>query len=333
MSDERHALAAMISGYWISQAIHVAAKLGIADRLVDGPAPADKLAQDLGCLPEPLHRLLRALSSIGIFAADNDGRYSLTPRAEFLRSDHPATIRPMAIMLGGVQYASWGELEYSLKTGKTGFSKLHGQGLFDYLGEHPEEAAVFDAAMTAIHGTETQAVLHAYPLNDAKRLVDVGGGNGSQLIEMLEFAPHLSGVLFDLPHVASRAEPLIKSRLPGRCEAVGGSFFESVPAGGDVYLLRHILHDWYDEDCLRILRSIETVLPSTGRLLVIESVIRPGNEFDFGKWLDLTMLVAPGGKERTEEEFAALFAAADLRLARVVPTQSPVSVLEVVRAR
>jgi hypothetical protein len=332
MSDERQALAAMISGYWISQAIHVAAKLGIADHLVEGPASAEKLAEPLGCLPEPLHRLLRALASIGVFSETDDGRFSLTPRAEFLRSDHPATIRPMAIMLGGVQYASWGELEHSLATGKTGFSKLYGQGLFDYLGEHPEEAAVFDAAMTSIHGAETQAAMEAYPLDGAKCLVDVGGGNGSQLAEMLEQDPYLTGVLFDLPHVASRAEPALKNRIPGRCEAVGGSFFESVPSGGDVYLLRHILHDWYDEDCLRILRSIEAVLPTTGRLLVIESVIRPGNEFDFGKWLDLTMLVAPGGKERTEAEFAALFAAANLKLVRVVPTKSPVSVLEVVRA-
>jgi len=334
MNEQRRQLAGLITGYWMSQAIHVAAKLRLADLLEEGPQTASELATATNCQTEPLSRLLRALASVGVFAQQEDGRFVLTPTAELLRTDHPDSLHAMAVMIGGgTQYTSWGELLWSVQTGQTGFQKVYGKPIFQYLEEHPKEAAEFDAAMTAIHGQETSAVLDVYDFSQARKLIDVGGGNGTQLTEMLLRHPHLKGVVFDLPHVAERTEArLVAVGLGDRISCQGGSFFETIPSGGDIYLLRHILHDWYDSECHTILKHIAAVMPPKGRLLIIESVIQPGNDADFAKWLDLTMLVAPGGKERTAGEYEALLTATGFQLQQIFPTNAGVSVLEAVHA-
>lgn len=319
----------MITGYWTSQAIYAAAKFGIADLLADGPRSVDELAAASEADPQALYRLLRALASIGIFAEGEDQVFALTPLAEPLRSDVPGSKRALALMTGDEQFLAWGEIEYAIRSGNTAFDKVFGQPVFDYLGENPDKAAIFDAAMTGIHGRETDDMLGAYDFTGINLLADVGGGNGSNLIALLKKYPAMKGILFDLPHVVERARTNIEAAgLGERCELVSGDFFESVPAGADAYLMRHIIHDWDDEKSGTILRNCRAAMPDDGKLLLVESVIPPGNDFFMGKLLDLTMLMIPGGKERTEPEYSALFEEAGFELARIVPTESELSVLE-----
>lgn len=319
----------MITGYWVSQAIYAAAKFGIADLLQNGPMSIDELAVASSTNPDALFRLLRALASVGIFTECEPRRFSLTPLAEPLRSDVPGSKRALALMSGDEQFRTWGEIDYSIRTGQVAFDKLFGQPIFDYLGEHPEKARIFDAAMVGIHGRESSAILDSYDLSGIKVLADIGGGNGSQMIEILNKNPQMQGILFDLPHVVDRAEQRIQAAgLQNRCSVVPGSFFDAVPTGADAYVLRHIIHDWGEDKCLSILRNCHRAMTSESRLLVIESVIPPGNEPCPGKFLDLVMLLIPGGKERTEEEYRALFEHAGFELIRIVPTGTAVSVIE-----
>lgn len=319
----------MITGYWLSQAIYAAAHFGIADLLKDGPCPIDDLAQKTSTNPDALYRLLRALASAGIFAEGPPRQFSLTPLAEPLQSDAAHSKRALALMSGDEQFRAWTEIIYSIQTGKKAFDKVFGQPIFDYLAEHHDKAKVFDAAMVGIHGRESAAVQSAYDFSGIKMIVDIGGGNGSQLIALLKANPTMRGILFDLPHVIERAKPnFAAAGLTDRCELVAGSFFDSVPAGADAYFMRHIIHDWEDDKLLTILRNCHRAMPAHARLLVVESVIPPGNERFAGKFLDLVMLMIPGGKERTAEEYKALFAEAGFQLNRIVPTDSEVSVIE-----
>ncbi len=325
----RDQIARTISGYWTSQAVYVAAKLRIADCLADGPQPVQALAEATSAHPRALHRLLRALASVGIFSEEDDGRFRLTPAAELLRADAPDSLWAMAIMMGEEHYHAWGGLLESVRTGKTAFDRLYGKPIFAYLAEHPEKAKVFDTAMTAIHGRETAAVLDAYDFSEIERLADIGGGNGSNLIGILGRYPGMYGLLFDLPHVVERAgDDLQAAGLADRCETVGGSFFKPIPAQADAYFLRHILHDWDDEDAGQILRNIRRTMPPSARLLVVEHVLPPGDAPSFGKLLDLNMLIMPGGIERTEDEFRRLYEAAGFRLTRVVPARDDLCVIE-----
>ena len=318
----------MLSGYWISQALYVAAKLKLADRVQNGPRTAADLAHEAGAHPQALYRLLRALASVGCFAEDDQGRFALTPLAECLL-DRPGSQYALALMNGEEHYAAYGRLIDSVRTGKPGFDAVFGKPVFDYLTDHPESARTFDAAMTGVHGAESQAMVDAYDFSGIGTLVDVGGGNGSTISTVLNAYPQLRGILYDLPGVIGRAQAAIAAAgLVQRCTLISGSFFESVPAGGDAYMLRHIIHDWDDDRSLTILRNVRRVIPQSGRLLVVESVIRPGNDADFGKLLDLTMLVIPGGMERTEEQYRALFTQAGFALTRIVPTKSPVCVIQ-----
>lgn len=335
MADVSHQMELdhLISGYWVSQAIFAAAKFGIADHLQEGAKSVEDLAAATSTNPDALYRLLRALASRGIFVEMGPKEFALTPLAESLRSDVPGSKRALALMMGDEQFRAWGEIEYSIRTGKTAFDKVFGKPIFEYLGEHPEKAKIFDAAMVGIHGRESDAIAAAYDFSNIKVVADIGGGNGSQMIGLLKKCPHLKGILFDLPHVVERAkERIAEAGLADRCELVGGSFFESVPAGADAYLMRHIIHDWDDEKSLTILRNCHKVMTSENRLLVVESVIPPGNEPFGGKLLDLVMLLIPGGKERTEEEYRALYQQAGFNLSRVCPTESEVSVVEGVMA-
>jgi O-methyltransferase domain/Dimerisation domain len=323
----------MLTGYWISQALYVAAKVGIADLLMAGPRSADDLAQVTKTHAPSLFRLLRALASVGVFAEDGQGRFSLTPLADCLRSDVPGSQRALAIMCGEEHYRAWGELLYSVQTGKTAFDKVYGMPVFDFLSKNPEQAKVFDAAMVGVHGRETAAMLDTYDFSGIGTLADIGGGNGSLLTTVLKKHPAMRGILYDLPGVTERARgSLAAAGLADRCTVVGGNFFESVPAGADAYLMRHIIHDWDDEKATKILQNVHRAMGKDGRLLVVEGVIPPGNDPSFGKLLDLTMLVIPGGKERTEEEYRRLFGAGGFHLTRIVPTSAEVSVIEGRRA-
>lgn len=318
----------MASGFWISQSVYVAAKLGLADLLRDGPRSSEELARQTKTDPLSLFRLLRTLASVGVFAQNAAGTFEITPLAQGLL-EGPGSAKAAILMMGEEHYRSWGELLHCVRTGATAFEKIYGKPIFDYLSEHPEQAKIFDAAMTSIHGHETQAMIEAYDFAKIGTLVDVGGGNGGLLCTVLEQTPGLRGVLYDLPSVVERATKSIEARkLSSRCSAVGGSFFESVPAGGDAYLLRHIIHDWYDDKASIILKNCRKAMKPEGRLLVIETVVPPGNDPGFVKLLDLNMLVIPGGMERTEEEYRSLYASCGFRLDRVIPTRAEVSILE-----
>ncbi len=322
----------LITGYWTTQMVYVAAKLGLADLLATGPRTAEDLAQATSTNAAALYRLLRALASVGVFAEDDSRRFALTPTAACLRSEQPGSQRALAIMSGEEHYLAWGQLLYSVQTGQIGFDKLFGMPVFDFLSQNLEQAKVFDAAMVGVHGRETSAMTDVYDFSAFGTLADVGGGNGSLLTTVLQKHPALRGMLYDLPGVTERAKVSLQAAgVADRCQVIGGSFFESVPSGADAYLMRHILHDWDDEKATTILRNIHRAMKPDGRLLVIEGVIAPGNEPSFGKLLDLTMLVIPGGKERTEAEFRELFRAGGFELSQIVPTAAEVCVIEGVK--
>jgi hypothetical protein len=318
-------LARLLSGYWYTQTISVAARLGIAELLQAGPRSAPALAQATATNPRALYRLLRALASLGIFA-EAQMHFSLTPLAECLLDP---SMKAMAIMRGGFQYRAWGELLDSVQTGQPAFDRIFGKPIFDFFADNPEAGQLFDQAMTGVHGRETQAVLDAFDFTGIKTLADIGGGNGSVLTAILTRYPAIQGILFDLPAVVERARPKIEAAgLAGRCRLVAGNFFDGVPAGADAYLMRHIIHDWDDDRCLTILGHCRREMSEGAKLLVVEGVIPPGNEPSVTKFFDLAMLVLPGGMERTQEEFERLFTAAGFGLTRVVPTSMWVSVLE-----
>ncbi|HSL98675.1 MAG TPA: methyltransferase [Candidatus Limnocylindria bacterium] len=318
----------MIVGSWVTQAIYVAAEIGIADFLALGPRTADELARETGTHGASLYRVLRALASIGLFNEDIDGRFSLTPMGKLLGSDTPGSKRSLAIMAGSEFYRSWGGLLTSVETGDSAFDKVFGKPFFQYMSMNPDRWRIYDSAMTGIHESETIPVLDAYDFASFRTVVDVGGGNGLALAAILRRHPDVRGVLFDLPSVAKRAEEVFAGfGLSDRCGIVGGNFFDSVPASCDAYLLRHVIHDWNDGQAIAILRNCRDAMRSGGRVLVVETVIPSGNEPCFGKWLDLMMLVV-GGRERTKEQYEKLFSAAGLRLTRIVPTDHEVSVIE-----
>jgi hypothetical protein len=323
----------LICGYWYSQCVYVAAKLGIADLLAKGPQSVDDLAKQTGTHRPSLFRLLRALASLGVFAEEPGQRFGMTPTAEPLRRDVLGSQWAMAVMMGEEHYRTWSELLYSVRTGKIAFEKVFGRPVFEFLSQNPEQAAIFDKAMVGVHGRETSAMLDVYDFSTFASVADIGGGNGSTLSGILKRHPSIHGTLFDLPGVIQRAGAAVEAAgLSNRVHLVAGDFFESIPGAVDAYVLRHIIHDWDDDKALRILSNVRHAIREEGRLLVVESVIPPGNEPFFGKLLDITMLVIPGGQERTEQEYRDLFAKAGFRLARIVPTATEVSVIEGVPA-
>jgi hypothetical protein len=304
------------------------AKLGLADRLAAGARHADELAGECGAHPGAVFRLLRAGASLGLFTEVSPRTFALRPLGETLKSDAPgAALHTVLALAGSWAWASWGEFEHSVRTGGTGAEKALGMGAFEYLQKHPDQAALFNDAMIGVHGEEPRAVAEAYDFRDIGMLVDVGGGTGNLIAAILAATPGLKGLIYDLPHVAEAArQRLAKLGLAGRCGVAGGSFFDSVPAG-DAYILSHIIHDWDEERCLRILGNCRRGNPRA-RVLIVEMVIPPGDGPHPGKMLDLMMLVAPGGMERSREEYAALLAKAGYEMTRVAPTASAVSVVE-----
>jgi hypothetical protein len=329
-------LLAMINGYWVSQLIFVAAQLDLADQLAKGPLTAAALAQRTGANAGALARVLRALASVGVFEADAQGRYRLTPLAQWLRSDHPASLRDFArMMIDDYNWRAWGGLLQGVRDGGPPFERAHGMAFFDFLQRHPEKEQVFAASMASVSGVENPAIARAYPFGKLSRVVDVGGAHGHLLATILRRHKKLRGVLYDQPQVVAGAASrgfVAAADVRERVEVAGGDFFASVPAGADGYLMKYILHDWDDAHCVRILRLCREAMVPDGRVLVADHVIPPGNGADRGKLMDINMFVLLRGKERTRSEFAELFSAAGLKLARVVPTGATVSVLEAVRA-
>jgi O-methyltransferase domain/Dimerisation domain len=324
----------MCAGGWMAAAVYAAAKLGIADHLADGPRSAADLAPATGTHPPSLHRFMRTLAGFGILAEGQAQQFSLTPLGEALKTGAPGSARSTLIAFGGPAFSrAWENIIYSLETGKTGFEKAWGMPIFDYFGQHPDEASHFSAAMVGFHGSEPPTVAEAYDFSGVDSVVDVGGASGNMLAALLSRHPRLRGVLFDLPHVVRDAPALLKARaVDARVTIEEGSFFERVPAGGDAYLLSHIIHDWSEEQCLTILGHCRAAMRPDGRLLIVETVIPEGNVPHQGKLQDLVMMVIPGGQERTEAEYATLLGKAGFRLRRVVPTTSVVSIVEAVVA-
>lgn len=321
----------MMTGYWVSQAIYVAAKLGVADLLVDGPRPVEALATETETHAPSLHRVLRALASVGVFTETSPHTFGLTPMASLLRTDTPDSMAALAMMYAEEQYLAWSNILHSVRTGETAFAHHFGMSYFAYLGQNPASDRVFNAAMTGYTMQLVGAVIEAYDFSPFQTLVDVGGSYGTLLSAILQRHPTTRGILFDQPHVVAAAgKQLAQSGIAGRCTTVGGDFFVEVPAGGDVYLLAQILHDWDDERSTAILRQCRRAIPEHGKLLVIELVLPTGEEPFIGKWLDLHMLVLLGARERTAEEYGTLFRAAGFELTRVVPTPAGPSIVEAV---
>lgn len=320
----------MATAHWTTRLAYAAAKLKLADLLAAGPQTAEQLAGATGTHAPSLYRLLRALAGLGVFAQDAAGRFTLTPVGEALRTGAPGAARATILTLGGDWVSdSWRNLIYSLQTGKSGAEKALGMPVFDWLAQDPEEVALFSETMVGVHGEEPAAVAAAYDFSGLGTIVDVGGATGNLLTTILDRHKEPRGILFDMPHVVGGARPMIESRgLTDRVTIASGSFFESVPEGGDGYLLSHIIHDWTESQCLTILGNVRRAMKPGARVLIIEMVVPPGNDFHMSKLLDIMMLVGPGGQERTEAEYRELLAKAGLRLERVVPTESPVSVVE-----
>lgn len=324
-------LLTMITGHWRAQAIHAAAKLGIADVLRDGPKSAAAIAAAVGAHPGALSRLLRALASVGVFTQGKDGRFDLTPMAELLRSDKEGTLRSLALSICGAQYAAWASALYSVQTGRPAFDHVYGLPFFEHLAKDPEASKAFNDAMTNQSRMAHSAVAASFDFSQFKRIVDVGGGNGALLELILQNNPEVTGVLFDQPHVVEGArERLAGTEVASRCEIVGGSFFEAVPSGGDAYLMAMVIHDWDDEQACQILKNCRRVMGPEARLLLSELVIPPGNSAFFGKLLDLDMLVNLGGKERTEAEYRDLLRASGFHLNDIVPAHSSSSALSII---
>jgi hypothetical protein len=323
-------LTQLITGSLGSQAIYVAAKLGIADLLADGPKSVDELAHAADADASSLYRVLRALASFGVFDERADRVFALNPTAELLRSYSPASLRDLAIFMGeDWHWKVWGQTLYSVRTGQAAWKQVHGQEVFPYFAANAEASKIFDRAMTSLSNLAIKAVVEEYDFSGIETIIDIAGGHGRLLTAILDANSFLKGVLFDLPHVIEGAEESTAIKAAGsRCELTTGDFFVAVPAGADAYIMKHIIHDWDDARALQILGNIRKVMKPNGRVLLVESVITPGNGPDFGKLLDIEMLVSPGGKERTAAEYDELFARAGLKLRRIVPTKSPYSVIE-----
>ena len=323
----------LMSGFWISRCIYVAAKLGIADLLKDGPKSSDEIASATRAHAPSLFRVLRALAAVGIVIQGKDNRFSNTPLLETLRSDTPESLRAFAMTeLGEEHYPAWGELLHSVRTGGIAFEKAFGMPVWEFFGQNPENAKIFNDAMSGMTAQANEALHAAYSFAGIKTIIDVGGGHGGLITSILQRNPQMRGILFDAPQVIEGAKDLVaKSGVGDRCELVAGDFFKSVPAGGDLIIMKWIIHDWNDDQSVAILRNCHQALPEKGKLILVEAVIPPGSEMHFSKFMDLNMLVMTGGRERTEAEFAKLYEDSGFRLTRVVPTESLFSVIEGVK--
>jgi hypothetical protein len=321
----------MINGFQVSQALHAAAVLGLADHLAGGPRTAEEIAADTGAHPRSLYRLMRALASLGALEEDSQRRFALTPMGSCLRTDAERSLAPWACLIGRPElWETWGHLLQSVRSGQNAFRSLHGMSIWEYRSQHPAAAEAFDRAMSGNARRIADSVVSAYDWQRFGTIIDVGGGQGTLLAAILARNPKTSGVVFDLPQVIPGAESMLRRvGLADRCTAVAGNFFEGVPEGAEAYVLKEVLHDWEDEEALAVLRSCRRAMRLGSVLLIVERLLEPPNQGSDGKLSDLNMLVMPGGLERTSEDYRALLDRAGLRLARTTATQSEFMLLEV----
>lgn len=336
MSDDSAASALwrLIDGFKVSQAIHAAASLGVADRIAEGARASDEIADAAGADRGAVYRLLRALAAHGVLREDEGRRFSLTAMGECLRSDADPSLSPYAVLIGQPYYwQAWGQLLHAVQTGENAFRSVHGATTWTYRQQHPDQNAVFNAAMTANSRRVDRAIVDACDFSRFPRVADIGGGEGSLLAAVLAACPATRGVLVDRPHVVASAAPLLAAAsVAERCEVVGGDFFEDIPGGCDAYILKFVLHDWDDTNAGRILRGCRRAMPQEGRLFIVERIIGPPDHDPAAARSDLNMLVVQGGRERTRPEFDALLAGAALRVADVLTTDAGLPVLVVVPA-
>jgi hypothetical protein len=320
----------LVEGYRITQMVHVAAKLDIADHLKRGPLPVKELARLTSTHEDSLYRLLRTLAGLGVFAEEDGPAFRLTPMGNFLCSDAPGSLRVSAEVNGEPwMWRPWGHLMHSIKTGEVAFDNLYGIHTWDWFAENPGPAQLFNSFMDEVTGAETSAVVSGYDFSGAEKVVDIGGGRGVLLTAVLGTNLKARGVLFDLPHVIQDAKKKIDGRIAGRIELAPGDFFKAVPSGGDLYLLKNIIHDWNDVESGKILAVLHKAMAGRGRLLLIEQVICAPNAACLAKTSDMNMMVKNGGRNRTEKEYRALLGASRFNLTRVVPTAGP-SIIEAV---
>ncbi|MBV9388849.1 MAG: hypothetical protein JOZ78_20695 [Chroococcidiopsidaceae cyanobacterium CP_BM_ER_R8_30] len=323
----------MASGYWITQLIYAAAKLGIADLLKDGPKSCEEIAAATGTKAKPVYRVLRTLAGAGVFAETEPGYFTLTPLAASLQSSVSGSMRAMAVFFGEEQYQAWGEILYSLRTGKSSFEHMYGVPMFKYFVDNPEPGEIYEEAMTSVSAAEKAEILKSYDFSYIKKLVEVGGGHGSFISSILKANPTMQGVLFDQPYVIEGAKDFIKEQgLTDRCELVAGNFYESVPAGGDAYSLKHVLHGCSDEQSITILKNCHSAMVEHGKLLIVERIVGSGPDSFLAKFLDVNMMMlVTGGCERTEIEYRKIIEASGFEVIKVVPSKAGVSVIESIR--
>ena len=321
----------IISGFWISRAVYVIAKLGIPDLLKSEPKTAEELAAATNTHAPSLFRVLRALVSVGVLRSEGGG-FAQTPVSETLVTDAPASLRWFAVSeLGQEHYPAWGNLMHSVKTGEIAFDDFFGMDVWKYFQQNPEDAEIFNNSMSGVTAAVNEAILSLYDFSGFTKIVDVGGGHGGLITSILKANPQLKGVLFDAPQVIEGAQRKIEAAgVADRCEVVAGDFFKSVPAGGDAYIMKWIIHDWNDELATKILKNCRNQIPANGKLILVDSVVPDTDEPHFSKFIDLNMLVMTGGKERTAKEFEKLLANAGFKLLRVIPTDVPTAIVEAV---
>ena len=319
-----------VTGFWMSRALYVLAKLGIPDLLQSGPKSVEELAQATETHAPSLYRLLRALASNGLVKIEDDGRFALTPLSETLVTDAPGSVRWFIISeLGQEHYPAWGNLMHSVKTGEIAFDNHFGADIWKYFAQNPEDAAVFNNSMSGMTAVANEAIMSRYDFSPFNTIVDIGGGHGGLITSILKQNPQAKGVLFDAEVVIEGARPRLEAAgVSDRCEAVSGDFFKAVPGGGDAYVMKWIIHDWEDEKAIAILKNCRSQMKPNGRLIIVDCVVPENNEPDFSKTFDLNMMVMTGGKERTAAEFSQLLEAAGFKLLRVIPTDVPPSIVE-----
>ena len=320
----------IITNFWSSRAVYIFSKLGIPDLLNSGPKTAAELASATKTHAPSLYRVLRALASIGFVTATEDGRFAQTPLSEILVTDAPGSLRWLTISeLGQEHFPAWGNLMHSVKTGDIAFDNFFGVDIWKYFEQNPEDAAVFNNSMSGVTAATNDEIISLYDFSSFGTIVDIGGGHGGLITSILQANPKAKGILFDAPQVIEGARPKIEAAgLANRCETVAGDFFKGVPAGGDAYVMKWIIHDWEDEKAITILRNCRNQMARNTKLIIVDCVVPENNDPDFSKFFDLNMLVITGGKERTEKEFAQILGAAGFKLLRVIPTKVPTSIVE-----
>jgi len=320
----------LIGHFWLSCCVYTAAKLNIADHLEQGGMHIGELSKKCGAAQEPLFRLMRALASGGYFEEARPKYFVLTPAADALRTNALPSMKAFVLSMMGEHFSSWGQLHYAVQTGKPAFDHCYGQSIWEYYSNHPAEGQNFMNAMTGLSNFAIPSIVQGYDYSNFNLIVDIGGGNGAMLTAILQAFPQAKGIIFDAPYVIEHtAKLLAQSPVANRCQALPGNFMESVPEGGDAYIMKYILHDWNDEEALQILQHCNRAMNKGGTLLAIDAVIPPGNDPFPGKLMDINMLVALTGRERTAEEFRQLFEAAGFQFNKIIHLPIPdVSIVE-----